>query len=49
MDYYRKLNKTFENRGLHWSFTDNHFWLEVWIDREIAEGYRKAMNYNPNN
>lgn len=25
--FFEKLNKKYENRGLEWSVTENHFWL----------------------
>lgn len=46
-EYFKKLNKTFENRGLHWGFTENHYWIELWINKDQADEYRVNTKYDP--
>ena len=36
-----------ENRGIHWSVCENHFWIEIVINKARADDYRKSINYAP--
>ena len=46
--YFLKVNQEYENRGLFWDIYDNHYWIEVRIDKHKSEAYRKQIHYNPN-
>lgn len=45
---FERLNKKYGNRGLEWDVRDNHYWIEIKIDKKKAEAYRRSINYNPN-
>lgn len=45
---FERLNKKYGNRGLEWDVRDNHYWIEIKIDKKKAEGYRRQINFNPN-
>jgi hypothetical protein len=38
---FERLNKKYGNRGLEWDVRDNHYWIEIKIDKKKADGYRR--------
>lgn len=38
---FERLNKKYGSRGLEWDVRDNHYWIEIKIDRKKAEAYRR--------
>ena len=47
--YFDRLNRKFEPRGMEWYVQDNHYWLELRINSDKANQYRKNTNYDPRN
>ena len=45
---FERLNKKYGNRGLEWDVRDNHYWIEIKIDKKKSEAYRRQVNYDPN-
>jgi hypothetical protein len=49
MSFYERINRKMENRGIEWYVQDNHFWIEIRINKTKADTYKKINNYNPAN
>ena len=45
---FERLNKKYGNRGLEWDVRDNHYWIEIKVDKKKSEAYRRQINFNPN-
>jgi hypothetical protein len=48
LKYFVQLNKEFGNKGLEWDVRDNHYWIEIKINKSKAEAYRRSNRYDPN-
>ena len=48
LKYFVGINKEYISRGLEWDVRDNHYWIEIKINRNKAETYRRQSNYDPN-
>ncbi len=48
-NYFMQLNKRFEKQGIEWSVQKQHFWLELKIDTDVADSYRKSIGYRLEN
>lgn len=46
--FFERLNKKYGNRGLEFEVKENHYWIQVNINKKKAETWRKQINYNPN-
>jgi len=38
---FERLNKKYGNRGLEWDVRDNHYWIEIKVDKKKSEAYRR--------
>lgn len=47
LKYFARVNKQYAARGLTWDVRDNHFWLEIKINRSKADAYRRQSGYDP--
>ena len=47
MAYFDSINKKYEGRGVEWFVRENHYWLEIRINKEKAEVFRRSNNYDP--
>lgn len=45
--YFAKLNKRYGNRGIEFYVQDNHYWIEIRIDTNKAQAYRRSINHDP--
>jgi hypothetical protein len=45
--FFDKLNKKYGNRGLEFDVMDNHYWIEIRINKQQAEAWRKSNFYDP--
>lgn len=41
LKYFIQVNKEYMNRGLEWDVRDNHYWIEIKINRNKAETFRR--------
>jgi hypothetical protein len=48
LKYFVNINKEYGARGLEWDVRDNHYWIEVKINRSKADTYRKRIEWDPN-
>jgi hypothetical protein len=46
--FFERLNKKYNSRGLEFEVKENHYWIQVNINKKKAEAWRKQINYNPN-
>ena len=46
MSYFERLNRKWEARGIEWYVGDNHYWLEVRINKTKADAYRRLINFD---
>ena len=47
--YFAQVNKEYLAKGIEWDVRDNHYWLEIKINKVKADAYRKQIGYDPNN
>lgn len=48
LKYFAQINKDHNTRGLDWDVRDNHYWLEIKINRSKAEAYRRLKKWDIN-
>lgn len=46
--FFERLNKKYGNRGVEFDVRDNHYWIEIKINKKKSEGWRKQVNYDAN-
>ena len=44
--YFDRLNRKYDPRGIELYVHDNHYWIEVRVNIQKAEMYRKNTNYD---
>ena len=37
-----------ETKGLYFQIVDNHYWIEIKINKSLVESYRQLMGYDIN-
>ena len=48
LKYFTSINKEYISKGLEWDVRDNHFWIEIKINRSKAEAYRRLTKWDIN-
>lgn len=48
LKYFVSVNKEYATRGLEWDVRDNHYWIEIKINKGKAEAWRRYIHYDPN-
>ena len=43
--YFDRLNKKHEKQGLEWFVHEDHYWIEIRINKTTADTYRQMTNY----
>jgi hypothetical protein len=46
--FFERLNKKYGNRGIEFDVRDNHYWIEIKINKKKSEAWRRQINYDPN-
>ena len=48
LKYFVQCNKEYVSRGLEFDVRDNHYWIEIKINRNKAETFRRQIHYDAN-
>lgn len=48
LTFFDRLNKKYVTRGLEFDVRDNHYWIEIRINKKKADTWRNQINYNAN-
>lgn len=46
--FFERLNKKYGNHGIEFDVRDNHYWIEIKINKKKSEAWRRQVNYDPN-
>lgn len=46
--FYERLNKKYGNRGIEFDVRDNHYWIEIKINKKKSEAWKRQLNYDAN-
>ena len=46
--FFERLNKKYGARGIEFDVRDNHYWIEIKINKKKGEAWRRQVNYDPN-
>jgi hypothetical protein len=46
INYFKQINLFYNKTGLHWHVVENHFWIELHINRAINSEWQKGYSTN---
>jgi hypothetical protein len=46
--FFERLNKKYGGRGLEFDVRDNHYWIEIKINKKKGDAHRRQHNYDAN-